>query len=175
MIRGIAFACVVALLASAHPAILADEEKVPPDELPRAVSEAVKKKFPRAKVVSVYDVYSRFMGETKTLHGVQIKDGESKADLTVTPEGEILRVKKEITTKNLPRDVKTALDDKYPKATINKVAEITSGKGLKHLAYHVQLVNKGIRGEVSIMFDPKGKVLGTSVGFEEEEEEKQKD
>jgi hypothetical protein len=175
MIRGTVFGCVVAVLAPAHLAVLADEEKDPQDELPKAVSEAVKKKFPKAKVVTSYDVYSRFMGETKTLHGVQIKDGESKADLTVTPEGEILHVRKVITTKDLPKGVKTALDEKYPKATIKLVRESTSGKGLKDLVYHVQLVTKENPNQwEDVLFDPKGKVLSTSVGSEEVEEEKKK-
>jgi hypothetical protein len=164
MIRGTVLACVVAVLASA---VLADEEKGPQDKLPKAVTEAVKKKFPKGKVVSVYPVYCRFDGVTKTLHGLKIKDGETTADVWVWPTGEIDRIAKEITTKDLPIDAKTVLDDKYPKATIKLVRESIEGKDLKELTYLVYLVTKEHKDQsVNILFDPKGKVLSVSVIFE---------
>jgi hypothetical protein len=159
-------ACVWAVLAGA---LIADEEKVELDKLPKAVSEAVKKKFPKAKIVSA----SKEKEDKKTVYEVQIKDGDSKADVTVTPEGEIVTVEKEIALKDLPREVKTALDDKYPKATVKKVEEIHSGKDLKDLAYEVLLVTKE-KKTVEVKFDPKGKVLEVEEKKEEKGEKKDK-
>jgi hypothetical protein len=137
----------------------ADEEKVPLDKLPKAVSGAVKKKFPKAKLVSA----SKELEDKKTVYEVTLEDGEQKVQVTVTPEGEITEVEKEIPAKDLPKAVRAALDDKYAKATLEKAEEVTKGK---ELTYEVLLITKD-KKTLEIKFDPKGKVLNV-------EEKKQK-
>ncbi len=151
MFRGIVILSVCALLSVPSLAVRADEEKVPLKDLPKAVADAVKKKFPKAKVVSA----SKEIEDKKTVYEVTIKDGAQNVQVTATPEGEITEVEKEIAAKDLPKEVTEALDEKYPKATIKKAEEVTKGK---ELSYEVLLVTKD-KKTVEVKFDPKGKVL----------------
>ena len=141
----------------------ADEEKVPLDKLPKAVAGAVAKMFPKAKVVSA----SKELADKKTVYEVSIKDGEQNVQVTVTPEGEITEVEKEIAAKDLPKEVTAVLDDKYAKAKIEKAEEVTKGK---ELTYEVLLVTAD-KKTLEIKFDPKGKVLNVE---EKKAEKKEK-
>ena len=159
MFRGIVVLSVCALLSLA---VRADEEKVPLDKLPKAVMDAVKKEFPKAKLVSA----SKETVDKKTIYEVTVKDGEQNVQVSVTPEGEIAEVEKEIAAKDLPKAVTETLDEKYPAATIKKAEEVTKGK---ELSYEVLLVTKG-KKNLEIKFDPKGKVLNV----EDKDEKKEK-
>jgi hypothetical protein len=160
-------ACVSAVMLVGSALIRADEEKVELDKLPKAVSEAVKKMFPKAKFVSA----SKEEVDKKTVYELAIKDGEQNIDVTVTPEGEIIEVEKEISVKDLPKDVAAALEKEYPKATIKKTEDITKGKDLKEQFYEVLLVTKD-KKTVEVVFDPKGKVVKTEEKKEGEEDKK---
>lgn len=159
--------CVGALLLSACVSARADEEKVELDKLPKAVTEAVKKRFPKAKFVSA----SKEVEDKKTLYEVRIKDGEQTVEVTATPEGEVVEVEKEIAAKDLPKEVRATLNDKYPMADIKKAEEIYSGKEVKDLAYEVLLVTKD-KKTYEVKFDPKGKVLNVEEKKSEDKEEK---
>ena len=161
MIRWIVSLAVCALVSV--PA-RADEEKVPLDKLPKAVAGAVEKMFPKAKVVSA----SKELADKKTVYEITIKNGEQNVQVTVTPEGEITEVEKEIAAKDLPKEVTAVLDDKYPKAKIEKAEEVTKGK---ELTYEVLLVTKD-KKTLEIKFDPKGKVLNVEEKKEEKKGEK---
>ena len=167
MFRGIVVLSVCALLSVPSLAVRADEEKVPLKDLPKAVADAVKKKFPKAKVVSA----SKEIEDEKTLYEVTLKDGEQNVQVTATPEGKIVEIEKEIAAKDLPKEVTEALDEKYPKATIKKVEEVIATG--KDLAYEVLLVTKD-KKTVEVKFDAKGKVLKVENKDDEKEEGKKK-
>ena len=151
MIRGIVTLSVSILLCLPMLAVRAEEEKVALDKLPKAVKGTVKKEFPKAKLVSA----SKEIADKKTVYEVTIKDGEQNIQLSLTPEGELVEVEKEIAAKDLPKEVTETLDEKYPKATIEKAEKVTKGKAL---TYEVLLVTKD-KKNLEIKFDPKGKVL----------------
>ena len=161
MIRWIVSLAVCALVSV--PA-RADEEKVPLDKLPKAVAGAVEKMFPKAKVVSA----SKEVEDKKTVYEVSIRDGEQNVQVTVTPEGEITEVEKEIAAKDLPKEVRATLAEKYGKVTFKKAEEVTKGK---ELTYEVLLVTKD-KKTLEIKFDPKGKVLNVEEKKEEKKGEK---
>src|SRR5207237_2545868 len=101
-----------------------DEEKVPIDKLPKTVVDAVKKRFPEAEIVSA----SKEVEDGKTLYELALKQKDAKMDVTLTAEGEIQEIEKEIASKDLPKAVADGLDAKYPKATIKKAEEIIKVK-----------------------------------------------
>jgi uncharacterized membrane protein YkoI len=151
MCRWIVGLCVSAVLILGSAARADDEEKVPLDKLPKPVVAAVKKKFPKARLVSA----SKEVENKKTLFEVQIKDGAQTVEVTVTPEGKIVEIEKEITAKALPAAVTKALNAKYPKATFKKVEEITEGG---KLFYEVLLVTAG-KQTIEVKMDSTGKVI----------------
>src|SRR5260221_1073112 len=99
--------CVVAMIGVllASSTARADEEKVPLDKLPKAVVDAVKAKFPDAKLVSA----EKELEDGKPVYEVAIKDKDQNIEVTVTPEGKIILIEKEIAAKDLPKAVAEAM------------------------------------------------------------------
>jgi hypothetical protein len=137
----------------------ADEEKVPLDKLPKAVTDAVKAKYPGAKLTGA----EKEKEKDQTVYEVALEHKGQKLEVTLKPDGTIVSVEKEIAAKDLPKAVTAALDSKYPKATIKKVEEITTGE---KVTYEVLLVTAA-KKRLEVVFDTTGKVI--------EEESKEKD
>jgi uncharacterized membrane protein YkoI len=127
----------------------ADEEKVPLDKLPKAVTDAVKAKFPSAELVKA----EKETEDGKTVYEVNLKSGGHSMDVTVTPEGKILEVEKTIAAKDLPKAVANALEAKYPRATITIAEEIS--KDDKIVAYEMVIVTAD-KKKLEVVFDPQG-------------------
>jgi hypothetical protein len=66
----------------------ADEAKVPLDQLPKVVRDAVQARFPNAKLVSS----GKETEDGKPLFEVAIKHREQNIDVTLTPEGKIIEI-----------------------------------------------------------------------------------
>jgi hypothetical protein len=114
-----------------------DEQKIPIDELPKAVVDAVKKRFPKAELVGA----AKETEGGKTEYEVMLKAGGKKIDLMLTPEGVITVIEKEIAAADLPKSVKATLEKDYPGATYKRVEEIIKVvKGKEKLeAYEILL------------------------------------
>ena len=74
--------------------VLADEEKIALDKLPKGVLETVKARFTGAEMVEA-------VKEVKTFYEVTIKQNGQKIDVTLEG-GEIVSIEKQITAKALP-------------------------------------------------------------------------
>ena len=142
-----------------------EEEKVPLDKLPKPVVEAVKKRFPKAELVSA----SKEDENGKVVFEVQIKDGDSTADVTVTPEGALVAIEKAIKAADLPKPVTEALDKKYAKATFKTVEEVIKFKdGKEQPAYFEVLLVTADKKTIEVELAADGKIIA-------EEEKKEKD
>jgi hypothetical protein len=146
--------------------VRADEEKVPLEKLPKAVTDAVKAKFEGAEMVSA----SKEKEDGKELYEVAIKHKGHKIDVTVTPEGKIASIEKEIEAKDFPKEVTAALEAKYPKATIKKAEEVTEGDKVVYEALIVTADKKTIE----VVLDPKGKIVKEETKEKKKEEKKDK-
>src|SRR3954462_11452947 len=104
--RFVAVAAVGLLVSAAR----AGEEKVALDKLPRAVAEAVKARFPGATLSGA----GKETEGGKAVYEVTIKDKGRNVDVTLTPDGKIVEIEKQIAAKDLPRAVSGALNAKYP-------------------------------------------------------------
>jgi hypothetical protein len=151
VIGTLSFALVVFLALTAAWADDDKEEKVPLDKLPRAVTDAVKAKFDGAELVSA----SKEKDNGKDVYEVAIKHKGSNIDVSLTPEGKIVSIEKEIAAKDLPKAVSEALDAKYPKATIKKLEEVTENDKVVYEALLVTAEQK----TVEAVFDPSGKLV----------------
>ncbi len=115
----------------------ADEEKFPLDKLPKAVSEAVKKRFPKGEMTEA----AKESENGKTVYEVTVKDGGTKIDVTLTPDGTITMLEKEIAAKDLPKEVTEAVEKKYPKATYKLAEEVIKVEdGKEKLSYYEVVV-----------------------------------
>lgn len=167
MYRAVWFASVVVVGLCVSLVRADDEEKVALDKLPKAVVDAVKAKFPSAKLVSA----EKEKEDGKTVYEVAIKDGERNIEVTLTPEGKIISIEKEISAKELPKPVAEALEKKYPKATITKLEEIIKDDKVK--AYEALIVTAE-KKKLEVIFDPTGKPLGEEKKDNEKDEKGEK-
>jgi hypothetical protein len=160
LVSGLGLAAVVALTT-----FRADdgEEKVPIDNLPKAVTEALKAKYPKWELVEAVKVTE----DSEVTYEVTIKNKKQELDVTLTPEGKIVQVEKEIEVKDVPKVVMNAVKKKYPKATIQGASEIS--KDDKVAEYELDLVTKD-KKNLYVTFDKEGKFI-----YEEEVEEPAKD
>jgi uncharacterized membrane protein YkoI len=134
----------------------AAEEKVPLDKVPPKVMEAVKARFPGAEITSV----EKETEEGKVVYDIELKHKDRKYEMDIQEDGTVLEIEKEIAAKNLPEAVTTALNAKYPNATIKEVMEMikVNGKEEKLYGYEVELVTAD-KKKLEIEFAPDGKIL----------------
>jgi uncharacterized membrane protein YkoI len=150
------------LLRTAAPA---DEEKIPLNKLPKAVTNAVKERFPKAELLRA----EKENENGKLRYEVALKHKGHRLDATFTPDGKLVEIEKVIALKHLPKAVAEAVKAKYAGATLKKAEEITHVKdGKEQLdAYEVQLTtSKGQTVEVEIA--PDGRILHVEVGKSKE-------
>lgn len=133
----------------------AQEEKVTLDKLPRAVSGAVKKRFPTAEMASA----SKETEDGKTVFEVTIKDKGHNIDVSVTPEGMITGFEKAIDAKDLPKPVTAALREKYPGATYELYEEVYHVKdGKESLDYYEMLLTAKDKKKWEVCVSADGKI-----------------
>jgi hypothetical protein len=153
--------CVAALVTAALVASVgrADEEKVPLDRLPKAVADAVKKRFPR---LDAKEATKEVTEDKKTVYEVTVTEGRKKIDVTLTPEGVIVMVEKEIDRNDLPEAVAAAIDAKYPDAAYKICEEIMPVKdGEEKLESYEVLLETKDKKLVEVVVSPEGKITKT--------------
>jgi hypothetical protein len=160
-ILGLVSAAVVA--AAFLGAVQAGEGKVPLNKVPKAVLDAVKARFPGATLLGA----STEKENDKTVYEISLTYKKHHHDVTVEPEGKIVSIEREISSRDLPKVVREAISGKYPKATYMRVEELMKGGGTLH-AYEALLVTAD-KSMVEVVLDLKGKFLK-----EEKKEKKEK-
>lgn len=149
--------------------VRAAEEPIALDKLPKAVLETVKKRFPKAELVEA----AKETDGDKVEFEVTLKDGETKYDVMLTPDGKITLIEKVIAAKDLPKVVAAALEEKYPKATYKVYEEMTKvTDGKEAIAYYEVLIVTADKKTLEVEVSPEGKILKTEKKKEEKEEKK---
>jgi hypothetical protein len=158
----------LAALALALPA-RSDEEKVPLDKVPKPVLEAAKKRFPKAEAKEA----SKEEENGKTVFEITFKQDGKNIDVTLTPEGTITLIEKEVAFKELPKAVAETLDKKYPKAKYEIIEEVISVKdGKETLDYYEAHLTTADGKTMEAEVLPDGKLKGESEVKDEKKEEK---
>ena len=164
-VMSMVMACAGLALAGAR----ADEVSVPIDQLPKAVAEAVKNRFPKATLVGA----AKETEGGKTEYEVTLKDGDAKMDVMLTPEGKITLIEKMIAVQELPKPVTAAISAKYPKATTKSAEEVTKVEaGKESLDYYEVLVETAGKKTYELKVAADGTVKETEEKKGEEKEEK---
>lgn len=147
-----AILCALAVLVVSAGA-RADEEAVPLDKLPKAVREAVEKRFPKVMMKEA----SKEKDGDKVVYEVTLKKDGKNIDVTVTEAGAITLIEQEIDFKDLPKSVARTFQEKYPKAKYEIVESVTKvADGKETLEYYeAKLVAGGKTWEVEVLPDGK--------------------
>jgi hypothetical protein len=131
------------------------EEKVALDKVPKAVTETVKKRFPKGELVEA----AKETTDDKTEYEITVKLSGQKIDVTLTSDGELLGLEKEIAFKDLPKAVAATLTAKHPKdkyKIIEEVIKVRDGKEV--LEYYEILAVTADQKEVEVLIEPSGKL-----------------
>jgi hypothetical protein len=131
---------------SAH----ADETKIPIDQVPSAVKDAVKKKFPSAKLEQA----EKEVANGKTTYELTIKDDGKTITVSLKEDGTILEIEKEIAAGDLPEAVANAVKSKYPSGTVKKAEEVTKDE---KVTYEVIIAQEGKKLR-ELALDKMGKI-----------------
>ncbi len=155
--RAFCFSAMIAVLAigANDLRVRGDEEKVPLDKVPKAVLDSVKKRFPKGEITAA----SKETDKDKVEYEVSVKETGKNIDVTLSPAGTILKLEKEIATKDLPKVVSESLAAKYPKAVYKLAEEVINVKdGEEKLEYYeVRLVTADGK-MLEVVVSPNGKI-----------------
>ena len=157
-----------ALLLFGTAEVSAQEQAVPQDKIPKAVMDALKVKFPQAKI----DKCHRAKEDNAVVYDIEFKEGERKCEADIKEDGTYINYEKAIAAKDLPKAVKDGVEKKYPKSTLKEIMEETEVKGKeeKLSAYEIVL-DTAEKKEVEVRLSPDGKIL-EDTGEKKAEEKK---
>jgi uncharacterized membrane protein YkoI len=145
----------------------AQETEIKLDQVPKAVMDSAKAKFPGAKMREA----SKETEDGKTVFELSMTHEERKMDVTFQEDGTLVLVETEVSEQELPAAVMRAVKDKYPGAKIDLVESVKKGPEVKKEAdyyeFHLTTTDKK-SAEVEV--DASGKILKT-----EEKKAEQKD
>lgn len=168
-----AAACALAFAVLSVPLLRADEEDVAFDKLPKVVQDAFKKRFPDAKPTGAAKETTE---DKKTVYEVTFKEKDKNRDITFTDAGVLTTIEKEIDPRDLPKAVRDALEEKYPKSTYKIAEEVLAVKdGKEAHDYYEALLETADKKlmEVEIMAD--GKIKKTEQKKPEEKKDAKKE
>jgi uncharacterized membrane protein YkoI len=154
---------VVALGLLVVAAVQADEQKINLDQVPKAVLDAVKAKFPDAKLTGA----SKETEDGKLIYEVAFSYKDHKYEVECTRDGAFVAIDRQLEVKELPKPVAKALRQKYARAKYNVIEEVTKKDKIEY--YEVELTTAD-KKTVEVLIDPAGKILK-----EEKKEEKKKE
>ena len=98
----------------------AAEEDIKPGDLPKSIRDALKARFPKAKITML----KKGTEEGKPIFEVSIKNEQRNIDVTLNPQGEILSFEKTLLPSDRPKRMMETLNAKYPHASIKIIEEI---------------------------------------------------
>lgn len=149
----------------------ADEESIPLDQVPKAILEAAKKRFPKAEITEA----AKETDKDKVEYEITLKDGKAKIDAMFSPEGKLLLIEKTIDVKMLPQAVTGTLEKKYPKATYKLAEEVTKvTDGKEAIDFYEVLLVAGDKKVYEVQITSDGKIKEVEEKKSQETEEKKK-
>jgi hypothetical protein len=134
----------------------AKEEPVSEDKIPKAVMDALKSKFPQAKI----DKCIKEKEGDDVIYDIEFKQEGRKCEADIKENGTYLNHEKAIAAKDLPQAVRDAVEKRYPKAKLDEVMEETAvmGKAEKLVAYEI-VVTTAEKKEEELKISPDGRIL----------------
>ena len=119
-------------------AVQAGAAEVKVTEVPAPVLKAMETRFPGIKIVGTA---SEVTPEGQTVYEVTLDDKGKNIDTMVTPEGALTLIEREITRKDLPKEVQTTLNAKFTKNRYKFVEQCIEVKGTdEKVAYYEVLL-----------------------------------
>jgi hypothetical protein len=132
----------------------ADEEhEIPLSKVPEKVLEAVKAKYPGADLRSA----SKGVEDKEVYYSIVLKHKDEEYEVSLTPEGEITEIARDLDAKELPGPVSEALQKKYPGASVQEAAEVREPAEKDKVTYRVELTTAA-KKKLEVTLSPQGDV-----------------
>ena len=144
----------VGLLAFAASA-RANDEKIPLKDLPKAVTNAIKARFPKAEMTAA----EKATEKGKTTYEVEFKDGDKTMEATLTAAGKFEAIETEVALADLPKAVTDAVTAKYPKGTTKSAEWVIDFDDDKETTYYEVIVSTGAKKNRELHISQAGKIL----------------
>jgi len=147
--------------------VWAQESEIRLDQVPKAVMDAAKAKFPGAKIREA----AKETEDNKTLYELEMTHEGHSMDVSFQEDGTIVVVETQLTDNEVPAAVSEAVKAKYPGAKIKLVESVKKGPQVKkevdYYEFHLTTTDKK-SAEVEV--DASGKILKTEAKKAEEKE-----
>jgi uncharacterized membrane protein YkoI len=136
----------------------AQEAEIPVDQVPKAVIDSSRAKFPGARIREA----ARETEDGKTVFELALTHDGKKMDVTFQENGTLVVVESEVAESEVPAVVLQAVNGKYPGAKIGLVESVKKGPDVKKVAdyYEFHLTTKD-KKSVEAEVDSRGKILNT--------------
>lgn len=136
------------------------------DKIPEVVMDSLMAKFPEAEIHK----WTKEKEGDIVVYDIEFEQVGRKFETDIKEDGTIHNWEKAIQAKDLPEPVKKSVEEKYPKATIREIMEITAVKDGKDAleGYEIILQTAEMK-EIEVMVAPDGIILEDS-GEEKQEE-----
>src|SRR6476646_2394851 len=108
----------------------AKEEKIEAAQLPKAVSEAVKARFPGLEYTSIT---KETEADGSVVFDIELTQKGRKFETDVKADGTLLEIEKEVAQKDWPKPLQATVETKFPKATVKEVLEVNLVKDKKEI------------------------------------------
>ncbi len=128
-VRWVSAALVAAVFVLTASVSRSEDEPKDLDKIPKAVMEALKTKFPKAKITK----WTKETENGKVVYDIEFKEDGRKAEADIFEDGTFQNFEKEFNAKDLPKAVTEAAEKKYPGSKIKEVMEITEIKDKKEV------------------------------------------
>lgn len=135
---------------------LAAEKKIPESEVPQAGLDAVRARYPGAKLSG----FEKEVEKGKTVYEIQLLAKEGKVDVDVSPAGEILTEETQVPVEAVPAEVLAGVKaTRYAGWKLSGAERIIQHQDAANPSYELKLGHGKQR--VELTFDRAGKLLGT--------------
>ena len=152
--RSAAYLLGVAVMFCGMVASAAADQEIPLNKVPKKVLAVVKARYPGADLQSA----SKVVEDGETYYSITFKHKDDTLEVTLTPQGEITEIAKEIEVASLPRAVKDAVEKKFPKCKIEDASEVIDVSENNKKSFFVEIETaEGKTYEVTL--SPRGKIL----------------
>jgi len=159
LVGGLLSALVAVLLLAQPAAHAQDKGKLGLDKIPEKVMDALKAKFPKAKIQK----WAKEKEGDIVIYDVEMKQEGRKFEADIKEDGTIHNWEKEIAAKDLPKAARKAVRARYPKATIKEIMEITAVNDGKDTLEGYEIVLKTAEKKgVEVTVAPDGRILEDS-------------
>jgi hypothetical protein len=143
------------------------EEKIKPEELPKAVAAAIKARFPGGEIRGA----EKEIENQKTVFDIELLQKGLHYEMDVQEDGTLLEVEKEVLQKDWPQPLPGAIAAKYPAAKIKIIMHVFKVDGNDEKPQHYEAtLTKSDGKDFEVIVSLDGQTVST-----EEHSEAQKD